>query len=49
MDTAIELFQRAKSWNDDAAKKLCFQLFAALGADSTTTKRGRKKLANLMH
>lgn len=48
LTTALELFKRDRNWNDGAAKKLCMQIFTALGDSHPTTKAGRRRLSNLM-
>lgn len=48
LNQALELFKRDRSWNDEAAKKLCFKFFEALGASHELTKKGRRRLSNLM-
>ena len=44
----LELFRRARSWNEEAARKQLIQLFDAWGPKDPNTVEGRRRLSSLM-
>ncbi len=45
----FEMIKKEKHWNDDAARKLCLQVFEKLGNKEEVVKEGRKRLSNLWY
>jgi putative thioredoxin len=48
LEQCFEIIKKDKEWQQQAAKKLCLQIFEALGSADPVVKQGRKKLANLL-
>ena len=48
VDELLEIFRRAKQWNDDAARKQLVKIFDALGPAHALTVSGRRRLSSLM-
>ncbi len=47
-DHLLDLFKRARSWNDDAARKQMVKFFEVLGPTHALTIASRKRLSSLM-
>ena len=47
-DHLLDLFKRARSWNDDAARKQMVKFFEVLGPTHPLTVASRKRLSSLM-
>lgn len=48
VDELLEIFRRAKQWNDDAARKQLVKIFDALGPTHELTVSGRRRLSSLL-
>jgi len=44
----LHILKKDRSWNDGAAKNLLLQIFESLGNSHELTKKGRRKLANIV-
>ena len=47
-DALLEIFRRARGWNDDAARKQLLKFFEAWGFDDPATLAARRKLSALL-
>ena len=47
-DAALKVVRLDKAWNDGAGKKLCLDIFEALGPEDPVTQGGRRRLTNLI-
>jgi putative thioredoxin len=48
IDSLLEIMRRARTWNDDAARKQLLQFFEAMGPTDPLTAQGRRKLSSLL-
>ncbi len=48
LDQLLEIIQRNKSWNDDAARKQLVEFFDAWGPDHPLSASGRQRLSSLL-
>ena len=48
IDSLLEIMRRARTWNDDAARKQLLQFFEAMGPTDPLTTQGRRKLSSLL-
>jgi len=48
VDELLELFRRARGWNDDAARKQLVKLFEAFGRADPLTQSAQRRLSSLM-
>jgi len=48
VDELLTILKKEKTWNDGAARKLLLQIFDSLGFSHEITKKGRRRLANIM-
>jgi putative thioredoxin len=48
VDQLLELVRRARSWNEDAARKQLVKLFEAFGATDPLTISARKRLSSIL-
>ncbi|KAG8462751.1 hypothetical protein KFE25_004727 [Diacronema lutheri] len=48
IELCIEIIKQDKAWNEGAGKVLLMKIFDSLGNGHALTKRGRRKLANLL-
>jgi putative thioredoxin len=47
-DALLEIFRRARTWNDDAARRQLLKFFEAWGYDDPATVAARRKLSSLL-
>ena len=45
----LQLVKKARSWNDDAAKKLVLRFLDTLGPNNPIAVRGRRRLSSILH
>lgn len=48
VDAALKVVRLDKAWNEGAGKKLCLEIFEALGPADPVTQGGRRRLTNLI-
>ena len=48
IDALLEIIQRNRQWQDDAARKQLLELFEAYGPTDEVTVEGRRKLSSLL-
>ena len=48
VDQLLELFQRDREWNDEAAKHQLFTIFEALKPNDPIVLNGRRKLSSMI-
>ena len=48
IDELLDIFQRDRKWNDEAAKTQLLKLFEAFGPNDPATLEGRRKLSSLL-
>jgi putative thioredoxin len=48
VDVLLEMFEKDREWNDQAARKLLLELFQAFGMTDPATIAGRRKLSSLL-
>ncbi len=48
VDALLEIMRRARTWNEEAARKKLLTLFDAFGADDPLTLSGRRRLSSIL-
>jgi putative thioredoxin len=48
IESLLDIMRRARSWNDESARKQLLQFFEAMGPSDPLTAQGRRKLSSLL-
>jgi putative thioredoxin len=48
IDALVEIVRRARSWNEEAARKQLVEFFEAMGPTDPVTLAGRRKLSSVL-